>query len=217
MFTFPGPSQRRSKDREIASAAKAPGRVSGSPTSPTVVERLGNLRPLAKCLMANQLFLRKAGRPFAFSREVWKTDPLLMKITEALQVEHGLFGTLFDFIDRQLEGPTTLAEVQLMARLMERMLRKHSDCEEGLMLAALDHLLEEKGQRDRFYQDHQEIDGRLQRLLAVNRLDEAVRLLKEVMGAARQHFRCEERTLFPLIERELQTETLVDLGKALIP
>jgi hemerythrin-like domain-containing protein len=46
-----------------------------------------------------------------------------------------------------------------------------------------------------------------------NTCAEARRLLKVTLMGTREHFRAEERSVFPLIEKALREETLAELGQ----
>jgi hemerythrin-like domain-containing protein len=133
---------------------------------------------------------------------------------QRMVVEHRLFLALFDQIERRLPALETLAEVKLLAALVEELLRSHGEQEENLSYAALDHALAERGQIDCLYQEHDEIDGRLQRIKAVQHLPEARQLLAAVIKTARKHFQREERVVFPLIEQVLPQHALARLGGA---
>jgi len=135
-------------------------------------------------------------------------------ITDALVTEHRVFLTVFDQVERALPKLDTLAEAKLLGTLVEDLLHGHADAETNLAYAALDHVLEEKGQLDRMNQDHDEIDARLKQVQTARDLAEGRRLLKAALKASREHFRHEEETVFPLIERVLRRETLLSLGEA---
>jgi hemerythrin-like domain-containing protein len=137
-----------------------------------------------------------------------------MNITEALIAEHTIFLGVFDEIERVLPSLATLTEVRTMARIVEGLLRGHAETESNLAYLALDHALQDKGELQRMHQDHQEIDGRLLKVHSANTCAEARRLLKSALLASREHFRGEERSLFPLLEKALQRETLAELGSA---
>ena len=62
--------------------------------------------------------------------------------------------------------------------------------------------------------DHQELDDRLGQVREAPTCEEARRLLRAAMGAAREHFRDEERRLFPAVERALGVGALTALGEA---
>jgi iron-sulfur cluster repair protein YtfE (RIC family) len=100
----------------------------------------------------------------------------------------------------------------MLAGLVEALLRDHGDVETDLAFIALDHALYDKGRLHRLHEDHEEIDDRLKRVQAATNLSDARRLLRLALLASRQHFRREERIIFPLIEKELQEETLTKLG-----
>ena len=63
------------------------------------------------------------------------------------------------------------------------------------------------------HQDHHEIDDRLTKVRSASTCAQARRLLKSAITASREHFRAEERSVFPLLERTLQEETLTELTK----
>jgi len=133
-------------------------------------------------------------------------------ITETLTAEHALLNLLFDELGRLLPQVRTVAELRLLTRLVTGLLSHHADLEDNLAYAALDHALAEKGQLDRLYQDHHEIDQRFRAAAVAKELPEAVRLLQAGLKASREHFRLEERTVFPLLEQQLSPATLKTLG-----
>jgi hemerythrin-like domain-containing protein len=137
----------------------------------------------------------------------------MMNIIEALITEHAMFATVFDQIERALPGLNTPEEAKMLAGLVEALLQDHSDAETNLAFVALDHTLNHKGRLDRLHQDHDEIDDRLRRVRTATKLAEARRLLKGALLASRRHFRREEQTIFPMIEKMLQKKTLADLGE----
>jgi hemerythrin-like domain-containing protein len=138
----------------------------------------------------------------------------MMSITEALVTEHGVFFSLFGQIERVLPKLETLAEVKVLTSLVEGLLQDHGETETNLAYHALDHVLADRGELDHMYRDHQEIDAGLKRALAAGDPAEARRLLEAALRASREHFRLEERLVFPLIEKVLQRETLGELGRA---
>jgi hemerythrin-like domain-containing protein len=137
-----------------------------------------------------------------------------MKITEALLAEHVVFHNIFDHIERVLPHLKTVGEVKALAALMESLLHTHGTTEEDLVFAPLDHCFEQFGQRDSFAHEHAEIDASLLRVRKSRRLAEARRLLSAALLASRKHFDHEERIAFPLAEKVMKRETLVELGKA---
>jgi hemerythrin-like domain-containing protein len=137
-----------------------------------------------------------------------------MKITEALVAEHTIFLGVFDQIERVLPSLTTLVEVATMARIVEGLLEGHAKMETNLAYLALDHVQEHNGELKHMHQDHHEIDDRLRKVHAANTCAEARRLLKVAITASREHFRGEERSVFPLLEKVLQEETLTELGQS---
>jgi len=135
-------------------------------------------------------------------------------ITTTLVTEHAIFCTVFDQIERLLPGLESTRKVSLLSTLVEGLLGKHAETETDLAYAALDQVLAEKGKLDRLHQDHKEIDNNYRQVQSAGSLAEAQRLLKKALAASREHFRYEERVVFPLLERVLPGETLNDLGEA---
>jgi hemerythrin-like domain-containing protein len=136
-----------------------------------------------------------------------------MKITEALVAEHNTFLTVFDQIERVLPSLTTQTEVRTMARIVEGLLESHAKTETNLAYLALDHVLAHNGELKRMHQDHREIDDRLKAVHTARTCAEARRLLKASLLGSREHFRLEERSIFPLLEKALQKATLLELGQ----
>ena len=134
-------------------------------------------------------------------------------ITNVLVTEHVVFGQVFEQIERVLARPKTASEVKLLGSVVEGMLRRHGETETSLAYSALDHALADRGALDRLYQDHQEIDDQFQRVQRTTDPAEAQRLLKKALAATREHFRREERYVFPILEKTLQPDTLWMLGR----
>jgi hemerythrin-like domain-containing protein len=143
-----------------------------------------------------------------------RTISARMKITEVLVIEHRIFISVFDAIERVLPRLTTLAEVQTLANIVEGLLTDHAGTETELAYLAFDHVLQDKGQLDRLHQEHQEIDASLRQIQTAADCAEACRLLETALWASREHFTFEERSVFPLLESALHHETLTGLADA---
>lgn len=137
-----------------------------------------------------------------------------MKITDILLAEHIVFHNVFDHIEAVLPGLKAAGEVKALAELMETLLRGHSQTEDDLVLAPLEHCLEQIGQRDSFDREHHEIDANLLKVRGAKTLAEARRLLQRAVTYSRKHFDREERIVFPLAEKVMKRETLATLGRA---
>jgi hemerythrin-like domain-containing protein len=134
-------------------------------------------------------------------------------ITQALVMEHAVYREVFDQIEQLLAGTQSAAEVKLLASVVEGLLDDHGETETNLAYSALDHALADRGALDRLHQDHHEIDVRFERLHQVTDAAEARRLLKKALAVTRDHFQREEETVFPVLERTLQPDTLARLGR----
>jgi hypothetical protein len=130
-----------------------------------------------------------------------------------LVAEHNTFLIVFDHIERALPSLATQTEISTMARMVEGLLESHAKTETNMAYLALDHVLQQNGELKRMHQEHHEIDHRLQEVHKATTCSESRRLLKEVLVGCREHFQLEERHIFPLLEKELEEETLTQLGQ----
>lgn len=137
-----------------------------------------------------------------------------MKITEALLAEHQVFHNLFDYVEKNASKLKTVAEIKTLAALLEFALKAHSSTEDDLLLEPLEHCIEQLGQADTFHQEHEEIDRSLREIGQARQAGVARKLLQAAVLASRSHFEKEERIIFPLAEKTLSNQTLMNLGKA---
>jgi hemerythrin-like domain-containing protein len=128
-------------------------------------------------------------------------------------MEHAVYSEVFDQLERILAGSPSAPEVKVLASVVEGLLSGHAETETTLAYAALDHALADKQTLNRLHQDHHEIDEHFKRIHRAMDAAEAQRLLKKALVATREHFRCEEKDVFPLLEQTLQPETLWTLGR----
>jgi len=138
----------------------------------------------------------------------------VMKITEILLAEHAVFHNLFDHLEQCVPRLKTLAEIKSQAGTLEKLLRAHSVTEDELLIAPLEHCLEQIGQRDTFHEEHEEIDHNLLDVKSARVIKSARKQLLLAVAACRKHFDKEERIVFPLAERTLKADTLGRLGDA---
>jgi len=137
-----------------------------------------------------------------------------MKITEILMAEHAVFHNLFDHLERCAPRLKTLAELKALAAALETLVRAHSNTEDELFVAPLEHCLEQIGQCETFHEEHEEIDQTLAEIQKAKQLGVARKRLAQAVIACRDHFDKEERIVFPLAERTLKSNTLEALGAA---
>ena len=135
-------------------------------------------------------------------------------IIDGLVAEHRVFLTIFDQIERSLPEIKTTGEIALICRILERLIHDHGTAETDLAYITFDHVLKEQNRCTRLSHDHEEIDGLLREVETIQDLAEARSRLKVSLNACRIHFKDEERNVFPLIEKTVQHETLVALGRA---
>ena len=135
-----------------------------------------------------------------------------MKITEILLAEHAVFHNLFDHIERSSPKVRTLAELRTLAATLETLLRAHSETEDELFIAPLEHCFEQIGHCETFHEEHDEIDESLLEVQKARQMKAARKGLLHAVAACRKHFDKEERIVFPLAERTLKADTLKSLG-----
>jgi hemerythrin-like domain-containing protein len=137
-----------------------------------------------------------------------------MKITEALLAEHQVFHSLFDHVERAAPRLKTLGEIKVLAALLEASLKAHSDAEDDLLFAPMEHCIEQLGHSKPFHDEHEEIDRTLLGVKEARQPAAARKLIKSAVQASRRHFDKEERIVFPLAEKVLSPATLAKLGEA---
>ena len=139
---------------------------------------------------------------------------MTVTIIEGLLAEHRVFLTLFEQLELALPEVKTVDEIRMLCRILEALLHNHGEAENDLSYVAVDHVLKEHKRHVRLHHDHQEIDGLLKDVARIQDLRQARRRLTVFLEACRAHFRDEEHNLFPLVEKALQHETLLALGRA---
>ncbi len=127
-------------------------------------------------------------------------------------MEHTVYRAVFDQIERVFPQQVSVREVKQLATVVEGLLSNHAETETNLAYSVLDHVLKEDDRLRQLHQDHQEIDEHFKSVHRTNDLAQAQRLLKMALAATRDHFRREEDSVFPFLERALQPETLEALG-----
>jgi hemerythrin-like domain-containing protein len=135
-----------------------------------------------------------------------------MKITDILRAEHTVFHHLFDHVEAIAPKLKTLAEVKALALLVERVMAPHSETEDELFIAPLEHCFDQLGHKETFHQEHELIEATLVKVSQTRTLKDGKRLLLGVIAACRKHFEKEERIVFPMAERVLKANTLSVLG-----
>lgn len=135
-----------------------------------------------------------------------------MKLTEALTTEHAIFRIMFDHMDRVVPELKAVSEIKLLARMAEKILCGHSEAEQNLAYATLDHMLHEKGSLSRLSTEHQELYACFHQAQEAPDAAESRRLVLAAIVIAREHLSYEEQVIFPLIDQTLQNESLEELG-----
>ena len=138
-----------------------------------------------------------------------------MKITDLLLAEHCVFHNLFDHIEHSLPRVRSLAEVKLLAGMLESLMEPHARAEDELLVEPMEHCLAQLGQQENFHHEHEGIEAALRAVKSSRAVPAAKRSLLAAVAASRAHFDKEERILFPLAEKVLKARTLGDLGTKL--
>jgi hemerythrin-like domain-containing protein len=135
-----------------------------------------------------------------------------MKITDILRAEHTVFHHMFNHVEAHAPEIKSLAEVKSLALLLEKVMAPHSQTEDDLFIAPLEHCFDQIGHKETFHDEHVMIENMFARIKNARSLKDARKLLLNVIAAARKHFEKEERVVFPMAERILKAKTMSDLG-----
>ena len=135
-----------------------------------------------------------------------------MKITEILMAEHAVFHNLFDHIEATAPRARTLAEVKLLAVVMDKLTAPHSKTEDELFIEPLEHCFDQIGHKETFHDEHEQIEATLDKVHKAKTVKDAKKILLRAIAACRKHFDKEERIVFPMAERILKAKTLTELG-----
>ena len=137
-----------------------------------------------------------------------------MGITEAIAMEHVTLRRVFDQVERILPQLQSAAEVCAMAMVLEGLLGTHAQLEVDFAFAALDPAPHGKRGLATLHEEHGEVGDRFRRVCKAATCEGARRSLRAAMRRSREHFRHEERDLFPMVERALGLGVLTALGGA---
>ncbi|MGH7600580.1 MAG: hemerythrin domain-containing protein [bacterium] len=136
-----------------------------------------------------------------------------MNVTDALLGEHGVFYAQFDYLEKNIPHAGDLAPVKSQGAMLAAALAPHAHLEDELLFIALEsHLDPQSGPLAVMRMEHNEIEGSLERLQALQDLAEAKNLLLHAIQTARAHFAKEEQVLFPLAGQMLEAKKLSLLG-----
>lgn len=137
-----------------------------------------------------------------------------MNVTDVLVNEHLFLRSVFTAVERSLEKAQTLAEVSMAARLVEELMREHTEAEENLVFRPLDALRSEKGHVSRLTAEHKEHMALMKKAQTAFTVHEGRSDLLLAFRILRAHFHEEERFLVPLARSEFQPNAQETLGKA---
>jgi hemerythrin-like domain-containing protein len=138
----------------------------------------------------------------------------MIRITDALTVEHAMLRSVFSHLDNILPGLERLQDIKALAQMVGGLLHQHGQVEENMLYVPLDHALAETNQLEHMSQEHEELDERLAKACAATDVEEARRNLQAAMAFSRHHFENEERKVFPFIHQRLSDDILKAIGEA---
>ncbi|MFA6561205.1 MAG: hemerythrin domain-containing protein [Verrucomicrobiia bacterium] len=137
-----------------------------------------------------------------------------MNVTDVLVNEHMFLRTVFVAVERALDKAQTQAEVSMAARLVEGLMREHTECEESLLFHPLDALLTEKGQTSHLSSDHREHMALMRKAQTALSVQEGRSDLLLAFRILRAHFHEEERLVVRLAQAAFEPQSQETLGKA---
>ena len=135
-----------------------------------------------------------------------------MKITDALLGEHAVLYTQFDFLEQAIPAANSVAQVKSLGAMLAAALASHARLEEELLFTTLEPHIGSMGPLAVMRMEHDEIEKSLERLPTIQEVDQVRELLLKVVTVARGHFPKEEQVLYPMANKVLSAETLIDLG-----
>lgn len=138
----------------------------------------------------------------------------MIRITDALLGEHGVFYAQFDYLEDLVRHPVESGQLQHAAALLAAGLIPHARLENELLFDTLEPRLGPPGMPlPVMREEHESIEAGL--LLAQRSRDplEVAQLIETAIAAARDHFAKEEEVLFPLAEQTLEESVLYELGR----
>jgi len=132
------------------------------------------------------------------------------KVTDALLTDHRLINKVLEGF--QVENP----RFGPIAKTLHRAVKAHAWFEDEIFLPALEaEPFIFKRFTSEIYQEHQDIDHLLTQIrkTPLARLDEVESLAKQLRVLLSTHFHKEEDALFPIAEKVLSDEGLLELGR----
>ncbi|MCK4975315.1 MAG: hemerythrin domain-containing protein [Anaerolineales bacterium] len=135
-----------------------------------------------------------------------------MKITDALLGEHAVFYAQFDHLEQAIPAANSIAQVKSLGAMLAAALASHAQMEEELLFTTLEPHIGSMGPLAVMRTEHDEIEKSLERLPMLREVDQVRELLLKVVTVAREHFPKEEQVLYPMANKTLSAETLIDLG-----
>jgi len=135
-----------------------------------------------------------------------------MKITDVLLGEHAVFYAQFDYLEQAIPAANSVTQVESLGAMLAAALASHAQMEEELLFTTLEPHIGSMGPLAVMRTEHDEIEKSLERLPMLREVDQVRELLLKVVTVAREHFPKEEQVLYPMANKTLSAETLIDLG-----
>ncbi len=135
-----------------------------------------------------------------------------MQITQALLGEHGVLYALFEYVENDLAGMETLAEVQRAAAALTATLGSHARIENEILFPSLEPQLGPGGPLPVMREEHDEIEDALGDVASAASRDAAARRIRYALQIARDHFAKEEQVLFAMAQQMLDGAELDRMG-----
>ncbi len=137
-----------------------------------------------------------------------------MKITHALLGEHAVFSALFAHLDAEIPQADCAGRVRALGAMLQSALASHAQLENQLLFSAFEGVMDtQMGPVAVMRMEHDQIEGGLQALTDLDKVEIAQRTLLQVIVTARAHFAKEEQILFPMAGQMLGDEALEALGE----
>lgn len=136
-----------------------------------------------------------------------------MRVTDALLGEHAVFYALFDQVEAVASSAGAVTQVEAATAVLSVVVGSHAALEDELLFAALESRIGKEGPLLVMRAEHEEMERALEKIEDARDLEQAAGYIHEALRVARDHFRKEEKVLFPMAEQMLDEPTLVRLGE----
>lgn len=142
-----------------------------------------------------------------------RRHPSVMKLTDALLGEHGLFYVMFEHLEQAAQRATSTEQLAAAFGPIAAAILAHAQTEEEQLFPALEAVGLREGPLSVMRAEHAEIDRLVLGIPGSKTLDDAKDGVRSLLALLREHFGKEENVLFPMSEKLLAEAQLCEMGE----